>query len=188
MTEKTKSQMNLIPVAVLVVLIIGAGYFLLKGEIKFPNFGDDTPEVRRLNGFPTVVYTDKEVDKQRVVITSEEQLNQFLNSVDPTGILQLQEKINFDKEILIGASTKTNPTTGTDLKIKKIYQDKEAKKLQVNLRQSEDADTCEIEQDKNIAVDLVAINKTDWQIDFDVYKEVKQCDSGSTDSSSNSSQ
>lgn len=174
--SKTKSQMNLLPVALLLILIVGAGYLLLNGEIKLPDFFNNEPRVRRLNGLPTVLYTSEEMDKTRVVIKSEEELQNYLQTVDKTGILQLQEKIDFNKEFLVAASTSTEPYTGSTLKIRKVYQDKEDKKLIVELRHTLKDEACpDLEKDPNIAVDMVALNKTDWGIEFELVKDKKEC-------------
>ncbi|KKS09976.1 MAG: hypothetical protein UU64_C0012G0019, partial [candidate division WWE3 bacterium GW2011_GWF2_41_45] len=47
---------------VIVVLMIGAGYFLLQGEIKLPGFNKGT-QIRRLDGFPTVITTEMPLEK-----------------------------------------------------------------------------------------------------------------------------
>ncbi|KKS40037.1 MAG: hypothetical protein UV27_C0025G0001, partial [candidate division WWE3 bacterium GW2011_GWA1_42_46] len=64
MTNKTKTTLNmsLIPLVVIVVLMIGAGYFLLQGEIKLPGFNKGT-QIRRLDGFPTVITTEMPLEK-----------------------------------------------------------------------------------------------------------------------------
>jgi len=184
--SKTKSQMNLLPVALLILLIIGAGYLLLKGEVKLPDFFNTEPQVRRLNGFPTVLYTSEKLEKQRLVIKTQEDLQAFLQTVDKTGILQLQEKVDFSKEYLLGVSSETVDFTGSTMKIRKVYQDKENKKLIVELRQTLNDEECpDIEKDPNIAVDVVAINKTDWGIEFELVKDKKTCEKD--DSSSESS-
>ncbi len=183
MPDKKTSQINLIPVIVLVLLILGAGYLLLRSDLKLPKIGESAPVVRRFNGFPTVAYTSKVAEKQRLIITSEEELNNFLNLVDSTGLLKLPETIDFNKQFVIAASTKTNATTGTTIKIRKVYQDKVAKKLQISVRQTVEDDTCEKDASTNIAVDLVAVNKLDdWEIDFDNEKMDVTCSKKSDDS------
>lgn len=186
--SKTKSQMNLLPVALLILLIIGAGYLLLKGEVKLPDFFNTEPQVRRLNGFPTVLYTSEKLEKQRLVIKTQEDLQTFLQTVDKTGILQLQEKIDFSREYLLGVSSETVDFTGSTMKIRKVYQDKENKKLIVELRQILNDEECpDIEKDPNIAVDVVAINKTDWDIEFELVKDKKTCEKDDNSSESSSS-
>ena len=68
--------MNLIPVTLIVVLIIGAGYLMTKGDFKLPFFGNNL-EIRRFENFPTTITTQKQFGKQRVVIKSQEELGQI---------------------------------------------------------------------------------------------------------------
>lgn len=174
----TKSQqatvkMSLLPLVIIVLLILGAGFLLLKGDLKFPKFNKG-PTVRRLE-VTDVVYTDKEVQKQRRVIKTQEELNDFLNYVDSTGSLVLKENINFDKEMLIGVSTNPNPETGHKTKIKKIYESADKNKLVVVVEEYEKGKNCTVENDRNVAIDIVAISKTDKEIDFERVKKVEEC-------------
>jgi hypothetical protein len=165
---------SLFPILILVLLAGSAGYFLLKDEIKIPNFKKE-PEVRRLEGFPTVIYVDQEIEKQRRVIRSQEELQEFLRTVDPSGNLVLGEKINFNKEYLLGVSS-TQELVDTEMRVRKLYEDKKDESLLVVIRRSVLADTCEKDEQKNVAVDLVAVTKTDHKIDFDIVKETaKKC-------------
>ncbi len=158
---------SFLPILLLLGIIIGAGYFLLSGEFDFPTLGGNKTEVRRLTGYPTIVYTTDQVDKQRLVIKSQEELNTFLNTIDPTGLLVLNEEINFDKEYLIAATTETRPTDGYKLKIKRLYEDTEDQSLLVSLEETRPEESCAVLEDSNIPVDIVAIKKTDMAIDFE---------------------
>ena len=177
MTNKKSTTLNisLIPLFILLALIIGAGFLLLQGEVELPKFNRG-PKVRRLEGFPTVIYTDKQIEKQRKVITSEEELNEFLNYIDETKLLTLRENINFEKESLLAVATDTNQETGIRLKIEKIYEDKDDQTLLVTLEEREQGEYCEVENDPNIAVDIAAISKTDWEIKFDRIKKTISCE------------
>ena len=154
---------SLLPVILLVALALGAGYFLMKDDIKLPSLNKE-PEVRRLEDFPTVVYSDEVIDKQRNVIKTQEELENFLRTVDPSGNLALSEKINFEKEFLLGVTTSTQEKTGTTLKVRKLYENKENKKLSVAIKQMENPEECESDLQKNVAVDIVAVSKTDYEI------------------------
>ena len=59
-------RVSLLPLLVLVALILGAGYFLLKDEIKLTSL-EKKPTIQRLEGFPTVIYTDKQIEKIRKI-------------------------------------------------------------------------------------------------------------------------
>lgn len=176
MTKKAQTlYVSFIPLILIIGLIFGAGYFLLADEIKLPSFKKD-PEVRRLEGFPTVIYSEDVFEKQRKVIKTEDELNDFLNMVDPTGIATLKENIDFDKEHIIAISSETEVEVDHRIRVKKIRYDKDDEELIVLIHEFFPGDTCEIEEDPHIAVDLVAIEITDKLIDFDREKLVEECD------------
>ena len=170
MTKKTyKLNMSLIPLLLIVALGIGAYYFL-GGEFN-------RSKIRRISGFPTVTYTERNVEKRRDVIKSEEELAEFLNYVDDSDFLTVREKINFDKEWLLGVSTSTNSETGHDIRVRKVYEDKANSKLLISIREQLAGTTClDVEVKPNVAVDLVAINHTDMSIEFERIKEIKECE------------
>ena len=66
MTNKTKKKVNLIPAFVLVAALFILYFVFMKDSDLFKIGGP--PEVRRINGFPTVVYTDKQLEKRRIVV------------------------------------------------------------------------------------------------------------------------
>jgi hypothetical protein len=172
--QKANLKISLIPLVVIIGLILGAGYLLLAGDIKLPQFNNG-PQFRRVDGFPTVIYTDKVIEKQRIVIKSEEELTNFLNMIDPTGLLEVRETINFNKEYLIAVTTETEQETNRATRIKKIYEDKEKGNILVSVRETEPGKTCEIEIDPNVAVDIVAISKTELPMEFERIKQVEEC-------------
>lgn len=176
MTKKSHIlNMSLLPVVLLLALILGAGYFLMAGDGSISKLFNRGPEVRRLAGFPTVVPTQEVLEKQRIVIKSDEELAAFLNMVDKSGLLSVKDKVNFDKEFLIGVTGKTLPEARSTIKIRKLYEDKEDKSLIVSIKQTDLGDSCEADKDSGVAVDLVAISKTDLNIEFDIVKETKEC-------------
>ncbi len=165
--------MTIIPIFVLVVAL-GAVYFFFLKDSNFLKI-DKSPEVRRINGFPTTVYTQKEMEKIREIITTEEELTNFLNTVDESGYLIMREKIDFNKEMVLAVTTSTNEFEGHEIKIKKLYEDKDANKLLVSVREAEPGETCEKIMNKNVALDLVAISTTAREIEFERVKEITEC-------------
>lgn len=172
--QRAELRVSLIPLVILIGLILGAGYFLLQGEVTLPKFNKG-PTIKRLVGFPTVVGTDKVLEKQRWVIKSDEELNNFLNLVDSSGLLQLKDKVNFEKEVILAVASGTNDESGHKIKIKKVYEDTKSKKIIVQVEETELGDTCEKELEKNISVDMVTLSKTDWQIKFDKIIKNEEC-------------
>ncbi len=172
--RSVKLNINLIPLFILIAILVVV-YFLFLSDTELIKI-DRAPEVRRINGFPTVAYTEKELEKKRLVITSDEELASFLNYVDESGYLIMREDIDFNKEFLLGVSSSTNPGEGYKIKIRKLYEDKDKNKLIVSIRETEPGETCLFEENKNTTVDLVAISKTGRFIDFERVKEVKECE------------
>ncbi len=168
---------NILPVVVIVGLILGAGYLLMGEDFKLPKLAGE-PKLERIEGFPRKIYiTDgSERDKKREVITSEEELTQFLNEVDDTGQIQFNSAVNFNREYLLAVSTNLLDEDGHGFKIKKILKDTKDKSLTVVLERKDPDDSCEVEMDPNIWVDFAKIDKTDWKIEFEIVKKVEPCD------------
>lgn len=181
MSKQTKIfSMSLLPVILIVVLIIGAGFFLLEGDvIKLPGSNDSNYiQTRRLNGFPTVISTDKDLNatKVRLVIKSKEELYSFLSSIDPLNTFTLSDEPNFDKEYVLAVTSGSQTVEGNAVKIRKVYLDKKNNSILVSIKQTSTDDDCASNvAQNNIPVDLVAIDKTDLTIDFDNQKETAPC-------------
>ena len=166
--------LSLLPVILIVGIILVTGYLLLADDIKLPSF-DNKPKIRRLEGFPQNVYTDKQLEKQRLVIKSEEELNNFLNTIDTTGLLTLKEKINFDKEYVIAVASTNKNIEGHSTKIRKVYLDDNEKELTIAVYEYFPGEECTEITDPHIAVDIVTINKNDYDIEFDKVTETRPC-------------
>ncbi len=178
MTNKTKTTLNmsLIPLVVIILLMLGAGYFLLQGEVKIPFLKKGT-EIRRLDGFPTVVTTDRPLEKQRRVIKTQEELAEFLNYIDPTGLTEVRSAYNLNREYLLAVSSDLQSETGHSMKIKRVYENKDKKELTVLIEETEMGDNCEVEVEGNVTADVAAISKTDYNISFDRVKKTIDCES-----------
>ncbi len=185
--QKASLRISLLPIVILVGLILGVGYFLLKGEINLPDFNKE-PTIQRMEGFPTVIYTDKNMEKQRKVIKNEQELTEFLNLIDETGMLTAKEQIDFDKNMVLAVATETNEETGHNLKIKKVYEDKKEKRMIVEIEETNPDNDCQIEIDNNIAVDMVIVSKTDWDIKFEKVTKAVECEEQQNQETNQSSQ
>ena len=169
-------SMNLLPIVLIVALILGAGFLLIEGDVKLPwAKKDNTFSVRRLEGFPTTSYTDQQLPKQRLVIKSQKELEDFLKAADPSGNLALGEKIDFDKEYLLGVSSETVDTQGYGIKVRKVYIDDQENRLLASIRQTIPGENCTYDIDPNIPVDLVAVEKTEKDVEFESIKEFAEC-------------
>ena len=172
--QHTILNMSLLPLAVIILLIIGVGYFLLKGEVELPKFNRG-PQIKRLQGYPTVIDTTKDIEKIRKVLKNETELGEFLNTIDSSGSLTVKDSINFDKEVVIAVTTSTNEEDGHKIKIAKVYEKKDEKVLLVRVDETEMGEGCETEKEKNVALDLAVLTKTDWEIDFERKKIIEEC-------------
>ncbi len=178
MSDQRGSTLNLLPVLILIAIAGGAGYYLMQGELKLPKLVRE-PSVRRLADFPTSVEiaSPKDLEKQRVVIKSQAELQEFFAHVDENGELALEEKIDFDREYLLGISSSLREKAQGKIKVKKIYADRQDQSYLVVVERTERSDEClDLEYQDNVLVDLVAIDQTDWDIDFEmVKKEHNRC-------------
>lgn len=176
--ENRMAGISALPLLIILGLIFGAGYLLLQGDVDLDFFKpDNTLELRRIDDFPAIVTTgDENIEKQRTIIKSEEELISFLSSIDKTNQLAFSEKIDFEKEMLIGVSTKPFENTGYKAKIRKVYINKEEETLLVSTRITMPDEACVTEPDLTIGVDLVAVDKTDMEIDFETQRTTDFCD------------
>ena len=66
--------MNLVPVLLISILIVSAGYLLLKDTLQLPWFKTEkTMEITRLVGYPTTIETQKDLNKTRMVLKSSDE-------------------------------------------------------------------------------------------------------------------
>jgi len=165
-----------LPLLIILGLIIGAGYLLIGGDIEIPFFEDRKHiEVRRLEGYPIAVQVEQEIEKKHEIIKSEEELIDFLASIDRTNVLTVDEKIDFNKEYLVGVTSKTLDKGGNEFKVKKVYVDKEKDEILVSSRLQKPGDDCLTTQELNMVVDIVAISKTDKDVEFETLVETFTC-------------
>lgn len=174
--KSLKLYVNIIPILIILLLIGGAGYFLFGEDLDLPTIKDRKTQITRIEGFPRMIYVDEERDKIRTVIKSETELNEFLNQVDAEGNLRVNESVNFNRHYLIGTATKTLEGENHEFKIKKLIRDTDDKTLTVSQERTDPEDECELEGGRNIWVDLVKINKTDWNIEFELVKKKLPCE------------
>ena len=72
--QNAKLKISLLPLAIVILLILSAGFLLLSNEFNITKvFRKNT--IRRIDGFPTIVYTSNNVEKQRSVIKNQQDLS-----------------------------------------------------------------------------------------------------------------
>lgn len=165
-----------LPLILILGLIIGAGYLLIGGDIELSFLKDkQSVEVRRLDGYPITVPIDESINRKQQILKSEEELINFLTSIDKTNVLTIDEKINFDKEYLIGVTSKTLEKSGNEFKVRKVYIDKEKDQLLVSSKLRKVGDDCLVTEGLNMIVDIVAMSKTDKDVEFETLVETIIC-------------
>ena len=176
--KSIKLYMNILPLLVIFMLIGGAGYFLFGQDIKLPNKEDRLTKITRVEGFPVRISVTGERRKQRRVIRSEAELNDFLAKVDPEGQVNLKENFDFRKNILIATATEPLEGTYNKYKIKRVTRDDNDRTLTIIQELTLPIEACEETAEtpeKSIIVDLVQLRKTDWKIEFELEKRKLPC-------------
>ncbi|MBU0650103.1 hypothetical protein KJ605_02515 [Patescibacteria group bacterium] len=173
--------MNLVPVVLIFVLILGAGYLLLKDTLKLPWFrNDNTLEITRMEEFPKGWLTERDIDKTRRVIENKAELQEFFEYVDMGSEQATLEavlgRVDFDQEVILAVSSDTQEETEGLIRIKRVEIDKAKNSLYINIIQYKPDDTCVPEIKKNVLVDIVKIERSDYEISFDVVKQNRSCD------------
>lgn len=178
-SQKKLTGIKGLPFIILGGVILIAGYFLWGKElISNMSFFEErkTLEMKRLEGFPAEIsVSNPDIEKQRKIISSEKELIDFLAFIDKTSSLTVGEKIDFDKQMLLGVSTEAFDNDGFEVKVRKIYLDKEKNKLLVSVRIIQPGDNCPKLLQQGVGVDIVAVDKTDMKIDFETLRETRVC-------------
>jgi hypothetical protein len=172
---KNKLNISVLPLLILVALILGAGYLLTKDEIELPSFTEERTERSKIEGYPLVYETERQIEKSRSVIKSEEELTAFLRNIDPDGILEVRRNIDWGNEYVLGVSSKTFAEFNHKYKIHKLEENTEEEALKVIIRRTDPGDSCELEPGNNVIVDFAVISATDWNISFEEYENTREC-------------
>lgn len=170
--KKNKSKL-LIPAIIIVVLIVFLGVVLLKGDV-LSIFKPSKNSLTRIDDFPMNVKSTKVVAKQRVIVNSQEELENLMkNILDDTTKVKLPN-IDFSKNKLLVVSTATNETSGYGVKIKSIIKANE-KKLDAIIEYSKPGDNCQLESGANVTIDMVKLEKDLGEITFDKEEKTVAC-------------
>lgn len=176
-----KSSMNILPIIIVLGIIVLAGYPLLKGNVNAPwQKKDKKIQITRMEGFPRTWETQKNIKKSYRVIQNQAELEEFFNyadlSSDQNALNSILSNVNFNKEQIIAVVSDVQEELGSQIKIKKIEEDKKDKTLKVTIFQIKPDDTCIPEVKNNVLIDIIKIDKTNYKIEFDSVKQTKSCD------------
>ncbi|MCA9308059.1 protease complex subunit PrcB family protein, partial [candidate division WWE3 bacterium] len=155
----SKLYISILPIVILVLLVLGLGYFLTEGEVDLPWKSTNRLDVERIEGYPTNILTSNQVTKKREIIKSQEDLDNFINSIDSAGVVKAPQGVDFEDNFVIAVATETLNTDGYRLKVHRIYLDDKDNSLLVQVEETEPGKTCEVSEVTNVAVDLAVIEK-----------------------------
>jgi len=171
--KKNKKNL-LIPLIVIVVLISILGVILWKENI-LDVFKPYPYALTRVDDFPKVVETSNKVnDKKRLIVSSQEEFDKVINELVSDKSKIKIPSIDFNKNRLIIASTETNETLGYSVKISSVIKDDQNKRLNTVVTFTKPGETCINEEKVNIAIDMVTIEKNDYEVDFDRETRTKE--------------
>lgn len=182
MTKSKASTANFLPIIAIAILIAAAGFLLTKDDLELPWMPSDKVTATHLANFPREVPTLQELEKDRKVLKSQDELNNYLKTIDPTGSTRVEEDIDFNRYFVVAANTETLTEDGYKMKIRRIYEDKEENELKVMILLTEPGDTCETQEVTNVVVDMVKVKKTDMNFSFGREKQTKECGDKEPDS------
>jgi len=130
----------------------------------------------RIDNFPAVVETTNKVtDKKRLVVSSQEEFDKVMGELLSDKSKVKLPTVDFSKNRVIVASTETNETTGYSVKISSVIKDEQNKKLNTIITFTKPGETCINEEKTNVAIDVVTIEKNDFEVTFDRETKTKEC-------------
>lgn len=175
MQNKKAKKNLLLPLVIIVALISVVGFLLWKENI-LDLFKPYPYAMERLEEFPVVVESTKKVEnKMRKVINSQEEYNSFMNEIlDDTSKVKMPS-VNFNSQRLVIATTETNDTLGYGVKVKSIVKDDATKKLNAIITYTKPGETCVNEEKQNVAIEMVTIEKNDYEVSFEREMKTKEC-------------
>lgn len=175
MQNKKNKKNLLIPLVIIVGLIAVLGVILWKENI-LDLFKPYPYALTRIDNFPAVVETTNKVtDKKRLVVSSQEEFDKVINELLSDKSKVKIPSVDFTKNRVIIASTETNETTGYSVKISSVIKDEQNKKLNSIITFTKPGETCINEEKTNVAIDLVTIEKNDFEVTFDRETKTKEC-------------
>lgn len=171
--KKNKSNL-LIPVAVIVVLIAVLGAVLMKENI-LDLFDTSKNALTRIEAYPKIIKSTKNIERQRSVITSKEEFDALASKIlDNPSELVLPD-VDFSRENLLVVTTQKNDTTGYTIKVKSAKKNDAENKLEILIQLNKPGESCVNSEESNIAVDMVKIAKDSGQVSFDKEERTVEC-------------
>jgi len=175
MQNKKNKKNLLIPLVIIVALIAVLGLILWKENI-LDLFKPYPYALARIENFPAVVETTNKVsDKKRLVVSSQEEFDKVIDELISDKSKVKLPSVDFSQNRVVIASTETNETTGYSVKISSVIKDEQNKKLNTIVTFTKPGETCINEEKTNVALDIVTIEKNDFEVTFDRETKTKEC-------------
>lgn len=175
MQVKKNKKNLLIPLIVIVVLISVLGVILWNENI-LKIFKPYPYALTRVDNFPAVIETaNKVAEKKRLVVSTQEEFDKVINELISDRSKVQIPTIDFNQNRVIIAATETNETLGYSVKISSVIKNDENKKLNTIVTFTKPGETCINEEKTNVAIDIVTIEKNDYEVEFDRESKTKEC-------------
>jgi len=163
---KKIKQNLLIPFFIIIGLIVVLGV-ILWNEDFMEMFKPDRNVLTRVKDFPKVLDNKIDNERDRVVITSEQDFKNFIskNFENPAEI-PLPD-VDFNNQKIVVAITENNQTTGFGVKIRTVKKETDQDIYLINTVYTKPGKTClELEPRRNTAIDMVLIPNNNFEVKF----------------------
>lgn len=170
-----KGKTNLlIPVFVIVGLIFILGFVLLRENIL--DFLKPYPyAMKRTEAYPKIVKSTKIIEKTRAVVNSKEEYDAKIAELFDNPAEVPMPTVDFETSKLLIVTSETNDTEGYRVKVESVIKNEQEQKLETLIRHTKPGETCVNTEEKNVAVDMVILEKNSWDLKFDKVERTEEC-------------
>lgn len=170
-----KGKTNLlIPVFVIVGLIFILGFVLLRENIL--DFLKPYPyAMKRTEAYPKIVKSTKIIEKTRVVVNSKEEYDAKIAELFDNPAEVPMPTVDFETSKLLIVTSEMNDTEGYRVKVESVIKNEQEQKLETLIRHTKPGETCVNTEEKNVAVDMVILEKNSWDLKFDKVERTEEC-------------
>jgi septum formation inhibitor MinC len=171
--KKGKTNL-LIPVFVILSLIFILGFVLLREDVL--DFLTPYPyAMKRIEGYPKNIKSNKVIEKTRNLITSKEDYDKLVAELFDNPAEIPMPAVDFSTNKILLVTSKTNDTTGYKIKIESVIKNEQEQKLETIIRNSKPGETCVNTEEKNVSVDMVLLDNDSFDLKFDKVDRTEEC-------------